>query len=280
MTEPVVASYYDRLTLWSSIARHFGYGGGRDTLTVHRALADPKANFRPTTTRLHDVLIERLGLTSRSRVLDAGCGFGGTLLELASRTGARGTGVTLSPAQAAIGREAASRQGLSGHVKLHVGSYDHPPRGPFDVILAIESMAHSDDPAVTLAVLIRELAPDGTLVIVDDMPEPEARGSPDLGVFQDGWSCPVLWGRSDYLAWFQSMNVRLVDERDLTTDIRPRPPALLAVLRGLNRLGRALVPVGGVRQVLDSHLGGLALERLIARGLMRYRLLTVARNAR
>jgi hypothetical protein len=47
-------------------------------------------------------------------------------------------------------------------------------------------------------------------------------------------------------------------------------------LNALNRVAR-LIPSAALRQVLDSHQGGLALERLTRNGLVRYRLL-VARK--
>ena len=66
-----VATYYDRLGRWNHVARVFGYGGGRGTLTVHRALVDPSARGRPTFTRLHDVLLEHLPSLDAPRMLDA-----------------------------------------------------------------------------------------------------------------------------------------------------------------------------------------------------------------
>ena len=55
-----VAGYYDRLLRWNRAARAIGYGGGQSALTVHRALADPRADGRPTFTRLHDIVIGKL----------------------------------------------------------------------------------------------------------------------------------------------------------------------------------------------------------------------------
>jgi hypothetical protein len=43
-------------------------------------------------------------------------------------------------------------------------------------------------------------------------------------------------------------------------------------LTGLNAAARAVVPHEGARAVLESHRGGLALERLYARGQSAYRL--------
>ena len=82
MSEPL-ASYYNRLSRWTRVAHLFGYGGGRDALTVHRALADPAAAGRVTATRLHDLLLESVPHLTNPRVLDAGCGLGGTMIDMA-----------------------------------------------------------------------------------------------------------------------------------------------------------------------------------------------------
>jgi hypothetical protein len=52
--------YYDRLSLWTWLARPFGYGGGSAQLTLHRLLSDPRAGGRPTATRVHDVIADAL----------------------------------------------------------------------------------------------------------------------------------------------------------------------------------------------------------------------------
>jgi hypothetical protein len=59
--------------------------------------------------------------------------------------------------------------------------------------------------------------------------------------------------------------------------VRPRTLVQIARLEALNRLLYRVAPSPAVRALLDSYHGGLALERLYARGLMSYRLL-VARK--
>src|SRR5829696_1024470 len=95
-----LATYYDRLGQWNRAAGAFGFGGGTSTMTVHRALADPRAQGRATYTRLHDVLMEQLPALDSPRVLDAGCGLGGTMLALARERNASCVGLTLSRSQA------------------------------------------------------------------------------------------------------------------------------------------------------------------------------------
>lgn len=282
MTDLRIARYYDRLHRWNGVARAFGYGGGRGGLTVHRALADPEARGRATTSRLHDVLIEALPPLDSPRVLDAGCGLGGTMLELAERLHARCVGLTLSPGQAATASRAARDAGCEGAVRVLVQSYDTPPDGPFDLIVAIESLAHSPSPEVSVRALARVLAPGGLLIVVDDMPERSANStadsSADLARFKAGWRCPVLWSRASYLAAFVDLGLALTVDRDLTEDVRPRSLWRIQALESVNRVMHRALPSAALREILTSHLGGLALERLTRQGMMHYRLLIARRG--
>jgi SAM-dependent methyltransferase len=271
-----LASYYNRLSRWTRFARLFGYGGGRDALTVHRALADPAADGRPTATRLHDLLIDALPSLIDARVLDAGCGMGGTMIDLAGRSHGTYVGLTLSVGQRDAGREAVERAGLSDRVRILVQSYDRPPPGPYDVILAIESLAHSPNPMTSVTALARQLAAGGTIAIVDDMPDPDAHAA-DLRAFKTGWQTPVLWSASDFQMALGHLGLTLTLDRDLSSAYRPRTLVRIGQLERLNRALRRAVPLPPWRALMDSYEGGLALERLYRHGTMRYRLMTARR---
>ena len=277
MSSGEVASYYDRLGRWNRAARAFGFGGGQTTLTVHRALADPVAGGRATFTRLHDLLLDRVPAMRGARVLDAGCGLGGTMLMLAKAREATCVGLTLSQSQASAANTAAERAGLSMHVQALVRSYDNPPPGPFDLIIAIESLAHSSDPVASVRGLASVLAPAGVFVIVDDMPEASAESLPDLSVFKRGWQCPVLLSESAYLEVLTTSGLRIDVREDLTNDCRPRTLSRISQLMWLNRLTRRLAWSRALEHVMDSHQGGLALERLLRDGQVRYRMLVASK---
>jgi 2-polyprenyl-3-methyl-5-hydroxy-6-metoxy-1,4-benzoquinol methylase len=268
-----LGGYYDRLAQWTASARRFGYGGGHDHLTVHRALADPRAGGRATVTRLHDILLGALPAPPSGHVLDAGCGFGGTMLDLATRSAARFTGLTLSERQAAVGRAAAAKAGLADRIAIEVRSYDSPPQGPFDLAIAIESLAHSPHPDSSIGAIAARLAPGGKIAIVDDMPELQARGTRDLELFQSGWRVPALAGAAEIKAMLALRGLAIVGDHDLTEELRPRTLSRIAALETLNRALHRLAPSAGLRELLDSYGGGLALERLYRTALMRYRLI-------
>ncbi len=272
--------YYDRLARWTSLARFVGYGGGHRARLVHRALVDPRAGGRATFTRLNDIVAERVAgtLPQAPRLLDAGCGFGGVMLDLVGRFGGTAVGLTLSAAQADGARKAAAQAGLSARISVLVRNYNDPPAGPFDVIVAIESLAHSGDPRRSLEALTSRLAPGGRMVIVDDMPDPGAEGTDDLARFKTGWQCPVLWNLARYQDALASRGLAL-DVEDLTKDYRPREMAEIERLEWWNGVARGLVPADAFRATLASYAGGLSLERLYRRGLVRYVLIAATKAA-
>ena len=172
---------------------------------------------------------------------------------------------------------AIARAGLSDRVRILVRSYDQPPPGPYDLILAIESLAHSPDPMKSVAALADALAPGGTIAIVDDMPEPETAETPDLMAFKTGWQAPVLWRAMDFHAALGRLGLSLTLDRDLSPLYRPRTLQRIRQLERLNRMLWRAVPLKTWRALMDSYQGGLALERLYRQEAVRYRLLTARR---
>ncbi len=96
-------------------------------------------------------------------------------------------------------------------------------------------------------------------------------------IFKAGWQCPVLWSEREYLAAFQALGFEMMTRADLSSQCRPRTLARITQLSVLNRLTRRLAGDRPLGAVMDSHMGGLALERMIRRGQIKYRML-VARK--
>lgn len=242
---------------------------------IHRALTDPEGG-PPSPLVLHRLMREGLELPPSPRVLDAGCGYGATMLDLAPALGGDWTGLTLSEAQRARGGAAIAAAGLAERVRILIQSYDTPPPGPFDLIIGIESLIHSADPAATIAALAPVLAPGGHLAMVDDMPEealpPEAARRFDI--FRRYWRCPVAPTRAGWVRAMEAAGLALVAERDFSPLLRVRSMAQAAPrLRELDawpaRLRRAL----GLGVRAEAEIGGIMLETLQTEGFVRYRLL-------
>jgi SAM-dependent methyltransferase len=101
--------------------------------------------------------IERLPLGPHARLLDAGCGSGRTLDELA-RYG-RVSGVDLSPQAVAAAR-------VRGHDDVQIARVEDLPfaDATFDVVTCLDVIEHTPDDRATLAELLRVARPGGLLL--------------------------------------------------------------------------------------------------------------------
>jgi SAM-dependent methyltransferase len=268
-----VARYYRWLDGLSWFHERRGEAG-HGAIPVHRALADPEGG-EPSPLVIHRLMLEGLDLPTAPRALDAGCGYGATMLDLAPRLGGDWTGLTLSPVQAARGMAEVASRGLADRVRIEVRSYDAPPAGPFDLVYGIESLIHSADPTRTVAALAATLAPGGHLVVVDDMPEermpPEAADR--LARFRRFWRCPVAPTRDGWIAATRAAGLDLVAERDLNPLLQVRGMDELGpVIADLERRARLPRLLGlGVRR--EAEIGGRLLETLQMDGHVHYRIL-------
>ena len=241
---------------------------------VHRLLRDPEGG--PASAMLvHRLMLEGLDLPPEPRVLDAGCGYGATALDLLPSLGGEWLGVTLSAVQAERGRREAERRGVQDRLRILVQSYDDPLPGDFDLAIGIESLIHSADPPRTIANLAASLRPGGLLVMVDDMPEDDLSpdDARDLALFKRMWRCPVAPTRQGWLDAMTRAGLVLEHEADLTPLTLPRSAEELApLLARQRRRVRWLGLLGlGLREQAD--VGGMTLEGLLRRGAVRYRVL-------
>jgi len=272
-----VARYYrwlDQLSWFDERRAVEGHGA----IPVHRALTDPGGGPASPFV-IHSLMLRGLDLSPTPRALDAGCGYGATMLDLAPKRGGRWTGLTLSSIQAERGMAEVAARGLVGRVRIEVGSYDEKPPGRYDLIYGIESLIHSADPAHTLANLAGALDLGGYLVIVDDMPVEEmpAEAAARLARFKRFWRCPVAPSRAGWIAHLEAAGLKLVAEQDLNPLLRVRGMAEVAPrLAELERKSSLPRLVGrGVR--CEAEIGGLLLETLQTEGFVHYRVLAAQR---
>ena len=146
-------------------------------------------------------------------------------------------------------------------------------------MIAIESLAHATDPERSLANWAAALRPGGRLIIVDDVPSAAlADGDLDFAGFKAGWQAPAIARQETLVASLSGRGLALEAVEDLTGLVRHRDEAALERLVRINRRARSLLAWTGAGQLIDSLHGGLMLERLYRRGLMRYRLMVARRT--
>lgn len=268
---PNVERYYDFIYLWTQLTNRFRAFDKPAPHTIHRGLVDPvTGNFET------EVVHRQIAAVVRDLVpiqgLDAGCGYGGTAMELAKALGGHWHGVTINKHQHRLAVRNAKALGLDGSVSFALASYDAPLPRTYNVIYGIESLIHSPDPARTIANLTSALAPGGRFILVDDVPHPNAdpKWRADLEAFKRCWHCPVMPTAAAWAALLQNGGCEVLEMRDLTDWMGPRSePEVVEGLAEAHKRRRWMTPLG-MRLVTDAQIGGLHLERLTRERVVRY----------
>ncbi|MEX0589675.1 MAG: methyltransferase domain-containing protein [Xanthobacteraceae bacterium] len=269
-----VGRYYkwlDRWVRWSRMVRPYS---GFDSLTVHRLLNDPVTGVNGPLV-LHRLMLEGIELPRDPRVLDAGCGYGGTAFDLQPKIGGRWLGLTISPIQLRRARDEAATRGLGDRIRFQLQSYDAPLDETFDLVIAIESLVHSSDPVSTVFNLASRLAPGGHFVLVDDMPKENvpAELQADVAEAKRMWRCPVMPAERGWRGAFEAAGLEIVRSADFSALVYHRPIEEMTRLIERDRRRARWLAWSGLRMVPEANIGGLLLERLAVEGVMQYRVL-------
>ncbi len=118
-----------------------------------------------------DHLFGQLSPTHATRVLDIGCGIGGTSRYIADRYDSTVTGVDLTPEFVETAEALSELVGLSDKLTFHVGSaLDMPvPDAGFDLAIMLHVGMNIEDKAGLFAEVSRALATGGTFALFDVM---------------------------------------------------------------------------------------------------------------
>jgi demethylmenaquinone methyltransferase/2-methoxy-6-polyprenyl-1,4-benzoquinol methylase len=114
-------------------------------------------------------LVEHIALHEPTTLLDVATGTGGVAIALAAETEARITGVDISDAMLAHGRERVRRSALAGRITLEPARAEALPYQPesFDAVSFTYLLRYVDDPDATVAELARVIRPGGHMASLD-----------------------------------------------------------------------------------------------------------------
>jgi tocopherol O-methyltransferase len=152
-----------------------------------------------------------------SRILDIGCGFGGSSLYLTKRYGASATGITISPVQVKMAKEAAAKKNLDASFLL-MDAEDMQFAQPFDLLWSVESISHYQDPRKFFASAVKFLKPGGCFALTDwfhkeNLSPAEKREF--IEPIEEGMMVE-LRGMDDYSHFLVSSGLHVVHRQDLT----------------------------------------------------------------
>ena len=278
-----VREYYDRNT-----ERFLRWGKDEGTFNIHGALWPPGVKSLGAAMQYSNELVAREIEQCPypvDRVLDLGCGVGGTLFYLGRRLPRVQSlsGISLSPLQIDRARQRIPET-QKHRFHFEEASFLLLPAERFktDFSYSIEAFGHSPDPGIFFGVQAGLLPPRGRLVIIDDCLSDlaDSAGVPArqrrlLAIYRRNWLLPGLRGLTDLKSRAAEKGFRLVKDQDLTPYLRLGRPRD----RAISLLAGWLGPLMERGPYLRSLLGGDAKQKCYREGLVHYRLMVFENRA-
>ncbi|WP_394753091.1 methyltransferase domain-containing protein [Crenothrix sp.] len=232
--------YWDYLLTWcnrDNLAYHYGYWDKTTPYQHHQALLNK-----------NQVLYDAAGIKASDRVLDAGCGVGGSSIWMAKNYGNRATGMTVSSQQAIYGAQHADRQGVGKLVDFEVADFCQMPfeDESFDVVWALESSCYALDKGVFLKEAMRVLRKGGRVVVCDGFftrREFNTEEWREIMTCLNGWAVPNLCLKDEFSGLLEQQGFHSPTMRDLTPQTMQSIEYMLSVakrLQPMQKLGEWL----------------------------------------
>ena len=217
-----IVHYYDTCEVnyrrwWDlnkSLAMHAGYW---DETTHSLSEALIKEN---------EVLAKIARIQPTDRVLDAGCGVGGSSLYLAENIGCKVTGITLSERQTDVARAEAAKLKLLNPPEFAVMDFTKTtfPDASFDVVWAIESVCHASDKRDFIQEAWRLLRSQGRLIVADGFlvrNEYTDKQRVLLGKMVNGWAVESMESIPNFHHSLQEKGFYNITQLDATPHVLP-----------------------------------------------------------
>ncbi|KAF4627820.1 hypothetical protein G7Y89_g10326 [Cudoniella acicularis] len=184
--------------------------------------------------QLIELLLEKSGLPAGSKVLDVGCGIGGTSRYLAKEKGCSVTGITISERQVEIARKLTLEENgtsppvsaSSNEASMHLGKGSvqfieldaekmgdyFPAEERFDCVWISEAMSHLPNKELFFRNTEKLLVTGGKLVVADwfkseGLGEKEMKD--DISPIEDGMLLPPLCTQADYVRFAEQAGLKV-----------------------------------------------------------------------
>ena len=244
-----------------SLAIHYGYYDGSQ-----RSHDLAKADLNRFLAELLEVRVE-----DERRVIDCGCGVGGTAIYLAQQfRRLQIDALNIDPVQIELARRFAAERNVEQRICFACGDFAHMPYEDrsFDCVYAIESMCQAADAGEVYAEASRVLTMGGRLAVLDHVqfraPATRAERSA-LERLCRGGCIPDCHSR--FREKLRASGFRDVDRRDITTNVLP------GVVRSADRAALLLPELRRKREdprVIDHYDALVALRELVDGGVVSY----------
>lgn len=208
-----VTEHYDLLSpyyyqLWGNHIHHGFWKTGKETKEQAQE-------------QLIEELATKGGLKAGMKVLDVGCGVGGTAIYLSKKYQAQVLGITISPVQVYMAKKLAEREKVSPKFLLADAEKVNVAE-KFDIVWSIEAVSHFDQPEKFFTLAEHSLTKGGKLVVADWFkaegltPEQEQAY---IEPIKYGMMVPKLGTIADYTRFAQGHSFKVLLAEDLSKHV-------------------------------------------------------------
>lgn len=164
-------------------------------------------------------------ISAKDKILDAGCGVGGSAIFLAKKYGCEVKGITLSERQVATATAFSQKRNVPQLATFEPMDYTQTrfPDDHFDVVWAIESMQTATDKTLFFKEMQRVLKPGGRLLMADVF----KRGNwaidttPVMQTMLNGWAMSDILSIEELAELGKKHTLALAQNRCVTREIIP-----------------------------------------------------------
>ncbi len=217
-----IQQFYDASSgLWEQVwgeHMHHGYYGADGKTQKER---------RQAQIDLIEELLKWAGITTAEKILDVGCGIGGSSLYLAEKFGAEATGITLSPVQANRAKERSRVAQISANFQVADALNMPFEDNSFDLVWSLESGEHMPDKQKFLAECYRVLKPGGTFIMATWCHRPTDQvpltidDRKRLAEIYRVYCLPYVISLPEYTAIAQEVGLQDIQTADWSTAVAP-----------------------------------------------------------
>lgn len=194
--------------------------------SIHYGFWDKKTwTFRQALQRTNEVLARIAKISTKDKVLDAGCGVGGSSIWLAKNIGCDVTGITISKRQVDLANKYSNQEKIS-NVKFMEKDYLHTglKSGSFDIVWAVESICYSKEKKDFLKEAKRVLKSNGRLIMSDFFKAKINLSKNELINYRgwaDGWAVDDFEHIGDFKEKLEKVGFKKIKILDCTKNVWP-----------------------------------------------------------